>query len=169
MLTVEPKVGDGVADGRDQVLGIVPRRRRPHVDAIVADRIEPHEAGAAGSVQHLAKTVVRLLGLVVSVGADQPVEDLADRQRQVLAVLVEHGVDLLEQRQALGARPPRRKTTGAGHQLSAASSSAARKSVSHWRWRSIRWRTFAKVFGANIRAAAATRRAGWRTMDGKSF
>jgi hypothetical protein len=49
------------------------------------------------------------LGLVVPVSADEPVKDLSQRQRQVIDVLAEHGIDLRQKGEGFRLRRPRCK------------------------------------------------------------
>src|SRR5262249_2609912 len=62
---------------------------RPHVRcdsgaAVIADRLHGDETGAAGTHQVLAETGIGLFGFLVAVGADEAVEDLPERQWQVI-------------------------------------------------------------------------------------
>jgi hypothetical protein len=52
--------------------------------------LEGDEARSAGLVQGFAQPFICLLGLLVAVGADQPVEYLPTGQGQVLSILLEH-------------------------------------------------------------------------------
>src|SRR5512132_265261 len=123
LLALEPEIGDGVAERREHVVGVIPRRRLPYFESIVPDRRPRHPLGPPRPVEHLAQpgirppVLARTLG--VPVRANQPVEDLADRQRQVVGVLRQHLLDLPEEQPVLGARLPRRQAANATCQIGA--------------------------------------------------
>ena len=65
-------------------------------DTVVTDGAEGDDPGSACHDEVLAEAAVRPLRLVVPVRADQPVEDLADRQGEIDGVEVEHRLDVVE-------------------------------------------------------------------------
>jgi hypothetical protein len=65
--------------------------------AVIADGVHLDQAGAAGADQMLAQPFVGLLGLLVTVGADKAVENLTQRQWQMIGILAEHGIYPREQ------------------------------------------------------------------------
>lgn len=79
-----------------------------HADAVIADAVEVHEAGTAASVQRLAQARVLVLGLVDGPGTYKHVLDLANGQRQVLLVALDHAVHFAKQVLALGVGRPLR-------------------------------------------------------------
>src|SRR5262249_62296141 len=94
-------------------------RARPHVRrdggaAVIADRLHRDETGAAGAHQMLAKTGIGLFGFLVAVGTDEAVEDLPERQRQVILILAEHGIEASQQLEGFLPRRPGRKSTRTG-------------------------------------------------------
>ncbi|ESY20231.1 MULTISPECIES: hypothetical protein [unclassified Mesorhizobium] len=72
--------------------------------AIVADRIERDHPAAARVADMVDQLRVKRLILRITVGADQPIKDMADRERPVFPVFGENHVDRIEQRQRLGLR-----------------------------------------------------------------
>ena len=102
-------------DGLPELRRAVPPRCLPCDRAVIAQRSERDQAGAAGTAERLAQPVVGRLRLVVSVGADQPVKDLPGGQRELVAVFGENSADGVEQAERVAARPPRGKAARPGH------------------------------------------------------
>jgi hypothetical protein len=67
------------------------------LSAIIADRIPADHAGATGAVRCFAQPVIGLLGLVVAVRCNRPIEHLAQGERKLFGVLVQDRPDLIEQ------------------------------------------------------------------------
>jgi hypothetical protein len=95
---VEREVGRPCPDGGHELLAAFPIVRRKHGAAVVADHAHADDRSPAGAIQMLAEALVSALGLFIAVRADEPIEDLPDRQRQIVGVFVEHAPHLIEQR-----------------------------------------------------------------------
>jgi hypothetical protein len=101
-------------EGPRQLRRARPAMRLAYDEFVVADVLERDVPGASRPVQHLAQVLAVAVGLGEAVGPDQPVEDLAAGQRQVVLVLAEDFAHLLEQGEALGLWLPGRVTPDSG-------------------------------------------------------
>src|SRR5215218_5195745 len=82
-------------------------------DAVVTDGIEGDHASTARPYQLVSEALVSVFVLRISKRPDEPVEDLPNRERQVLLVLFEDSLDVREQHPRLGLRAPCRIAPGA--------------------------------------------------------
>lgn len=89
-----------------EVSGPVEPAVRDHGHAVVTEPVERDQLGPPGAYEVLAQPLVGVVGLRVVEGADERVEDLTDRERQVVLVRGEDLLYLLEQRSRLGLRGP---------------------------------------------------------------
>jgi len=102
-----------VAHGVEKFLRAHPHVRRDDRAAVVADCLHGNKTGAAGAHQMLAQARIGVLGLLVAVSTDQAIENLPQRQRQVIGVFTEDGVDAREQLKSTLLRRPCRESTRA--------------------------------------------------------
>ena len=101
---VECEVVRHHANSAHEVLDAVPAVGRGDDAAIIADRRHRNDAGTACAIEVLAQSGVGALGPFVIVGTNEAVENLPDREWQVVLVLVEHAAHLLKQLQRRSSR-----------------------------------------------------------------
>ena len=104
---VKCEVGRHLANSAHELLRAVPADGRGADAAIIADRRHRNDAGTACAIEVLAQSPVGALGLFVIVGTNQAVENLPDREWQIVLVLVEHATHLLKQLQRRSSWSPR--------------------------------------------------------------
>jgi hypothetical protein len=106
LLAVETHILDPILDHLDEVVDAGKAAPALAGEAVVADHIHVDQPGTARFVEELAEPLIGAFGFLVAVGADQPIEGLADRQRHLRGIVVEHCIDLVDQRERLRARFP---------------------------------------------------------------
>ena len=94
-----------------QVGEIVPG---PEREPIIANRVELHELGTPCPVYFLAQSLVVALSLAEHLERDESVEHLSNRERQVIAVFLEHSLHGVHDGRRAGGHTPRREAARAG-------------------------------------------------------
>src|SRR5262249_49772668 len=95
LLAIELRVLDLLLDYPPKLLPADEERRPSGRDAVVADRGEREQGGAARSNEGLSKALVRVLGLLGLGRGDEAVEDLPEGEGQVLLVLRQDFADVV--------------------------------------------------------------------------
>ena len=107
---IEPELSGLIPYGFEEFFGGCPARRRDDRAAIVTDDVHGNAPGTASTIEMFAKSLIGLLGLLIGIGPDQPVKNLAQGERQMINILGQDEIDLGEQLFGRSSRSPRRKT-----------------------------------------------------------